>query len=99
MYVPNVIVPDVIDPDVIDIIGLIGKKVENGEKLSEKLFRETLKEHEETRRKNAVLYEVVENGEARRITDPEEYRKFDEMMKKYSREPPVIEYMKKRMKW
>lgn len=87
------------DCDVIGIMSLIREKVKKGEKLSEKLFREAVKEYDEMKWKNAVLYEVVENGEARRITDPEEYRKFDEMMKSQSREPPVIKYMKKRMGW
>ncbi|OGI12445.1 hypothetical protein A3K64_04330 [Candidatus Micrarchaeota archaeon RBG_16_36_9] len=86
------------DCEVIGIIDLIRKKVENGEKLSEKLFRETIKEYDE-RWKDGVLYEVVENGARRRIDDPEEYRKFDEMIKSQSREPPVIKYVKKRMGW
>jgi len=87
------------DCEVTGIMNLIRKKVKNGEKLSEKLFREAIKEYEEKRWKGAVLYEVVKGGLSKRITDPEEYRKFEEMIKSQSREPPVIKYMKKKMGW
>ena len=88
------------DCEIAGIIELLSRKMKNGEKLSEKLFREAIKEYERITWERGVLYEVGEDGRAIRIDDPEEYRKFHERIESQSRrEPPVIAYLKKKMGW
>ena len=87
------------DCEVIGIMNLISKKVKNGRKLSEKLFREVIEEYNQAGWNMGTLYRVGDDGKAIKISDPEECRKFRETIESQYREPPVIEYMKKKMDW